>query len=555
MHLTLYEHNRGFVLQKLRQGEFDYIDTGDEVFESDFFRHIAARGILQKLAQTYPSPRSKTEVPVWLALGSSISMRLHGADAFNQYQFVVRCGGMMNALGPQLGHKSPDPGTGHIKLTCPGFNEKNIYPRDTPCDADFLRKFFRDTDAGRAEHWYNTEVARLFKKRHAYDRRGLFIGDGTYVFVPDNPKYQGASRLLFDEHNHPVDPKKLTPAQRQKGPYQWRRCYKLVTLLHLYPQLDCFLIVGFRLLPGKQNELPALYELMETFVATVGKGVVKRLILDRAFLDGPRMGHLKTAHGIDVLIPLRKNMDIYQDAMGLMGEVSFQDYQPPPPPLQKPLPQPVPETIAKREAKRRGTMEKKQAAQPPPAPDKQLVAQQVGVLGDFRSWSSCPVPLSVIYCRDTYADGHHHQWLLIDTARVKDPALARTQYRLRVQVEERYRQLKCFTDLMGFTSRRFSLVMHQVLTVLLTYSLVQLYLRKLQRAELSRKPLPNVRKELLPAASFVIVYCEGRVAFFDRLEYTESLLTLDEQARHKALARIQRLRRQHVVLRHTHGPP
>lgn len=559
MHITVYERDRGFVIEKLLEGEFDYIDTGDEVFEADFFRYIGANGILKKLAESYPSPRKKHDVPVWLALGSGISMRLHGAEAFNQYEYVIRCGGMMNAFGPDFGSKYADnDNNGNIKIACNGFNEKNSYPRDTPCHQDYLRKYYRDTDVGLAEYWYNTDVAKLFKKRHAYDKQGLFIGDATYIFVPDNPKYERSNKLLFDKHNHPVDPKKIRKAELKAGKYQWRRCYKLVTLLHVYPDLDCFLIVGFRLLPGKDSELPAFYELLDTFVDAVGQGVVKRLILDRGFLDGERIGKVKRVHGIDVLIPVRKNMDIYQDAVGLIDEVDFFDYKIPSN-ISKPDGQTEskPDTIAKREAKRLRTIKKKTKPHPAKPPDEQVISRQVGVLNNFDSWSSCPVPLSVVYCRDNYADGHSDQWLLLDTKSGTDvdPSQSRDEYRLRVQIEERYRQLKCFTDLMGFTSRSFSLVFHQIMTVLLAYSLVQLYLRRLKRAELNRKPLPNIRKQLLPAAAYVIVYCEGKVAFLDRLEYSDILLSLEGEPRLKARQRIRRLRRESALLSEMRKPP
>ena len=557
MHIAVYERDRGFVIEKLWQGEFDYIDTGDEVFEADFFRYIGASGILKKLAESYPSPRKKHDVPIWLALGSSISMRLHGAEAFNQYEYVIRCGGMMNAFGPDFGSKYDDGNNGNIKIACNGFNKKNTYSRETPCHQDYLRKYFRDTDAGRAQHWYNTEVPKVFKKRHAYNKEGLFVGDATYIFVPDNPNYECSCKLLFDEHNHPVDPDKVTKREMKAGKYQWCRCYKLVTLLHVYPELDCFLIVGFQLLPGKASELPAFYELLDTFVGAAGQGVVKRVILDRGFLDGERIGHVKEAHGIDVLIPVRKNMDIYKDAIGLVDEVEFSDYAEPTKAQSDEPAKAKPDRIARREAKRRRTNEKKVKSKPALPSEQEVVSRRVGVLKNFESWSSCPVPLSVIYCRDDYADGHSDQWLLLDTKSGADvdPSKTRDEYRLRVQIEERYRQLKCFTDLMGFTSRSFSLVLHQILTVLLSYSLVQLYLRRMKRAELNRKPLPNIRKQLLPAAAYVIVYCEGKVAFLDRLEYSDILLSLEGEPRNKARQRIRRLRREAALLSKIRRPP
>ena len=36
-----------------------------------------------------------------------------------------------------------------MTLACPGFNRKNTYDRQTPCDQDFLRQFARDTEGER----------------------------------------------------------------------------------------------------------------------------------------------------------------------------------------------------------------------------------------------------------------------------------------------------------------------------------------------------------------------------------------------------------------------
>jgi hypothetical protein len=50
---------------------------------------------------------------------------------------VLRSGGLIDALGPQLGGcKTTHPETHDVTLSCPGFNRKNGYDRQTPCDQD-----------------------------------------------------------------------------------------------------------------------------------------------------------------------------------------------------------------------------------------------------------------------------------------------------------------------------------------------------------------------------------------------------------------------------------
>ena len=65
MDLVIFEENKPFVLQSLGKGEFDYIESASEVYEADFFRFIKAGTILDKLTDTYPTPRKKEDVPLW----------------------------------------------------------------------------------------------------------------------------------------------------------------------------------------------------------------------------------------------------------------------------------------------------------------------------------------------------------------------------------------------------------------------------------------------------------------------------------------------------------
>ena len=101
-----YERNDGLVIEAFRRGEFDYLEGVGEVSEVDFFRALTQRKVLQKLADTYPSPCQKHEVPLWVYIASDISMRFHGVHPFHAFPYVVRSGGLVQAFGPQMGHKA-----------------------------------------------------------------------------------------------------------------------------------------------------------------------------------------------------------------------------------------------------------------------------------------------------------------------------------------------------------------------------------------------------------------------------------------------------------------
>jgi hypothetical protein len=520
----LFERNDALVIEAFRRGEFDYLEGVGEISEANFFRAITARKVLEKLANSYPSPCKKHDVPLWVYLASDISMRFHGVHHFHAFPYVVRSGGMVQAFGPQMGHKVTHPETGDVSLRCEGFNDKNDYDRQTPCDQDYLRKMARRTEARLLESWFNRDVVGIFKQHHAFDAEGIFIGDATYLFVPENSRYEGSSVMLFDEHNHPVEAKKLTAQQRRRCTL--RRCYKLVSLIHTNRAAEFFVYAGLKVTAGKEHESPILYRLVDQFVEHHGRRVMKRLILDRGFLDGPAIGRCKKEWGIDVLIPARSNMDIYQDVLGLA-----QAHRP--------------ESIQKREEARQRTLarRKAEAQAKAPAPTPSPIRSEVATVSGLKTFSSCPVPLNAIVNREVDAEGQWDYWVLLDTAAVHDPKRSRQDYALGTTIEERHRQLKCFSDLETFCSRAFNLIVHQVVFVLLTYSLLQWYLLRAGRKELNPKTRTRTLELLRPTTTAILIYYQNYVAFLSPLQHQELVLTLGEEARKKILAKTRRLRR------------
>ena len=557
MDLVIFEENKPLVLDALRDGEFDYIEAASEVFEADFFRFIKARALLDQLAETYPTPRKKEEVPLWFYVASNLSMRLHGVHAFDAFPMVVRSGGMLQAFGPKAGRKVVHPETRETTVLCEGFNQKNHYDRETPCDPDYLRKVAKDTDAEALIGWFNRDVVRVFRKHRVFDKEGLFIGDASYLFVPDNPMYEGSVRMLFGEDNHPVDLEqynKMTGAQKVRC--QWKRCYKMVTLLHTNRRRDFYVFVGVKVVSGKAHECPVLYELVKQWVEAMGPGVIKRLILDRGFIDGEAISLCKKKYGIDILIPIRRNMDLYRDALALFQEsdVDWLECKEREEEVKEPV-RPRPKAILKREKRRQKKLQQLKDQQPPPPPEEILIKKEAAAIGEFRSWSSCSVPLTVVANREHYADGRQEIWFLIDTKDVKDPSQTQQEYHLRTSTEERYRQLKCFTDLTHFTSRALSMVVNQVVFIMLAYNLLQIYLLRQGRKELNQKTLPRIRQQLLPSDNHIIVYWQNYYGLFKPFDLLGFVVMLREEARKKIAAKCQRIGRELNGLMQNPRPP
>jgi hypothetical protein len=560
MDLISFQYDRSFVLDALRQGDIDYLEHVSEAAEADLFRHLIRRQVIQRLAETYPTPRKKEEVPIWIYLSSELTLKLHGAQSYHAFPRILRCGGLIDALGPEMGgRKTPHPETGDVTLACPGFNDKNDYDRQTPCDQDFLRKFAHDTNTDRLHAWFNREVPRCLRSLGLFDPEGLFIGDASYLFVPDNEHYEQSDVLWFDEHNHPVDADKVDLRDQR---YQQHRCYKLVSLIHVHRKLDFFFVVAARVVPGRRHECPILYELVEEVVRAVHKGVIKVLIVDRGLIDGERMGSLKQKWAIDTIVPLRSNMDLYADALGLtrLRDFTWEPYVPAaaPPPAVTASPRPA--AVEKREAKRQRTLAQRKAeaaAAHSPAPIAPPLAPQtlLGIGRGMLSWSQCPVPLTAVVNRERDAQGRTQDWVLVSTSDRFAAAHIRSTYELRPAIEERHRQYKCFWDLTRMHSCAFALVVNQALFVLLAYTLVQAHLVLRQRQALTQGVWNRTWQLLSPTLEVVAVYYRQRFCLLTLAEYGRILLDITEPVRGKLREKLRRIEREQYSLLDTARAP
>lgn len=531
--LDIIEYHPQRVLEAFRQGEFDQIEIIGEADEKEFFELCFREKILEALAEGMPTARQKIEVPLWFQLAGHLSLKLHLENSYAAFEQVVQCGGLLSALPPELASKHLDAQTQAMELQCVGFNHKNHYPRKTPCDHDTLRKAVKDVPAAHWQQWFNGPVQQVFQRYGFFDPHGVFVGDGSYLFVPDNPAYEGSVVLWFDEHNHPVNYQELSAPERKKAHRE--RCYKLVSLLHL--RGDSYVYAAVAVVPGNVHEDPVLYQLVAHFVQTVGQGVMKLLILDRGFIDGPNITRCKKEWDIDVLIPMKKKMDIWADAWALGRQAHWQSFPPPAAPSAPPAPHP-PEVIARREAKRQATLN---AQRPAPDPAQVLQARELCWIEGFNSWSEAQVPLHVLLMRERYADGHADEWGLLTTRPYHEIQKPREDYGLRVKIEERHRLLKCFHDLSDFRSRQFNPIVAQVVFILLSYTLRQWQLWKRHQEELAGATPGLMHRHLNLRKEYVVIYLAHAYTRLPLVRFTREVLELEPKARAKALVKIRKL--------------
>jgi hypothetical protein len=281
------------------------------------------------------------------------------------------------------------------------------------------------------------------------------------------------------------------------------------------------------------------------------------------------MGHLKQKLAIDTIVPLRSNMDLYADAIGLtrLRGFAWEPYVPPDPggtPPPSPSTEPAkPLRVQKREAKRQQTLAQRKAqaasaaasATAQPAPALALPQTLLGLGRGLLSWSQCPVPLTAVVNRERDEYGQTQDWVLVTTAERFTAAQIRSTYQLRPAIEERHRQYKCFWDLTRMHSCAFSLVVNQALLVLLAYTLVQVHLVLRQRQELNRGVWDYTRQLLSPTLEVVAVYYRQRFCLLTLAEFGRILLDISDPARGKLREKLRRIEQEQYSLLENARPP
>jgi len=498
--VIIFQENKVEVRRRLRDGRIDYLDLTSWSFQDRLLGFLLEERFFEWCGSSYPTPRQRENIPVWFLLGCVIQMKLHRTAAFQRLEYILRSGSILTRVKFNVGLKGG------------GFNEKNKKERAIPIDPDTARKFFTDTDAVKVENWYNTDVQKWLRRHWGYsDKEGIFILDPTLLLLPDNPHYREAALLPLDSEGKYVEVKKLSPAERKR--FQYTRAYKLTMLLHYSRPDEYFLFAGGHLGRGDESGLKAGEELVDHFVSQMGKGVIKLLIMDREFIDGAMISRFKKKYGIDCLVPLKSNMHALIDALGIakLEEVPWVVY---------------------------GEVKDERG--------KVVEVEEVAGVGEIESWESCAVPLFIVLVRTQKRDGSIEIWSLACTRSFEDPREARKLYTGRMQIEERIDQIKNCWWVGLFTTPNFNADAVHVFFVLLTYSLVQLYLKSTHKEELAAQTIESLKQKERLGKDAVIVYADKYFAVFDVDEYTDIIVHLKEAARLRMCRWIKRFRRQKI---------
>ena len=485
----IYRKAQEHVLGRLKNGEVDYLDSTKWAFADEFLCFILQLKFFDFADKTYPNPRKVNFVPVWFLIAAQFVLRLHNRRIYDDLRYFLNAGSILTKIGFNAS-------AGGVV----GFNEKNSYERRTAIDADTVRKYYKDTNAQELRDWYNESIQGWFRGRKVFDRSGLFILDQSHLVVPDNPNYKDAVRMPVDEHGQRYSGlSKMSDEERKALVHH--PCYALSCLLHVNTSGDLYHIAGYDFGPGNTDELVQAENLLPAFLKMY-PGVVKELILDRGYISGAFIGGLKLNHNVDVLIPLKSSMNDFQDALTIAKDQSW--------------------TTTEDERDEHGKL---------------LRETVTTCVKKMDLWEECPVSLDVYVSKTTRWSNSKkayetYHWALAATKRYASEAAAIARYRLRTQVEERFRQLKCFWNIADFPSPAPGLMEAQICFISLTYSLLQLYLRRSDLQSLTNRTIETFRaKERL--IDNVLVYADDAFGVYDLDDYSLTLVDLEPEPKKK----------------------
>jgi Transposase DDE domain len=347
-----------------------------------------------------------------------------------------------------------------------GFNQKGTV---CPFDPDTLSQFLQSRTQTHYLRWLTDEVSLLRRRKLL---TGTFLLDCIDITV-ESDRYEKMGRVCDKDGT-----------VLYKG-------YKVACLVNLLPD-HTLVTVGLMVFPLTVPDLTCGQILIRHILRTQRFGFIKTLVMDMGFLDGAWLHELKTRFHIDAFIPVKTNMNILADAIGLAQyeRVAW-------------------ETI--RASPRR----------------------EVAVLSSLTSWDSAKLPLTCCLVRDTALDGKVTYWAIVTPKTVTRAREVYDVYTDRWDLEEAFNELTCLWQYDRFYSTKWSLVLAQVFFTFVIYSLVSLYKTE-KGGEIAEMGIKRLRLEHFRSQEDVVVYLEDCYAIFTVQElFALFLENMDAFARNK----------------------
>ncbi len=178
--LVIFKKNKPKVIAALKDGKISYVADSKWSFADEFYAFLISTGFFPFVEETYPNPRQRKNISLWILIGLMLQLKLNQSNSFLSLPGILKSGAILTRTSFNIGTVEG------------GFNRRNRYPRsegEIVCH-DTLRKYFKDTNAEQLISWNNGHFAKFLSSKRAIDKEGIFVVDGTHLLVADNKNYE-----------------------------------------------------------------------------------------------------------------------------------------------------------------------------------------------------------------------------------------------------------------------------------------------------------------------------------------------------------------------------
>jgi hypothetical protein len=458
----LVKFNQDETLSSLKQGKVENVRASSTCPVDQIVLYSMKQGLLQNSLRSFPDPRKKSEVPIEVLLLPQILQRLNDEHSLLLAPYMLNNAELIESLGYNA-----------IVLE-EGFNKRNVHPRKTAFHGETLKHVLLGLKADSIMKWFNESFQKLLKTE-APGRTKQYILDGTKIEIPSHLGHSYQQSGLVSDVND----------KHSFG-------YKAVWLQEIIDKKG--VIVALKIVPIQRHDIDVGRELVADFVFEPGSC----LIMDRGFIDAEWITHLKKTRGVDVVIPLKKNMEVTKSCVELANE--------------------------------RGLWK------PHPTRKKQQIAELGDKPGDLL-WIDCPVITHGVLARWTKKNGEITEVLFVTTQEKSTGKKILATYDQRTEIEESHRQIKCFQGLEKLPSKKFVQVVFRIVMGAVGFNLLNLFLNSESCEDLDEFSLKTLRQKRPEEKNpKVIIYAKTTFGILRLYQLLPTLMRLKGRVKEELIA-------------------
>ena len=456
--LPIISHKQKETIANLKAGEIDDLRVSNQLPIDDIVKFGLKEGFLKEGLKSFPDPRKNFDIPIEVLLLPQVLQRLDDEHSLLLAPYMLNSAELITELGYSA------------RVLEDGFNTKNKYERTTPFHGESLKHVLLSTKADKILSWFNNDWNQIMKS-NAPGRTRQYIIDGTEIIVPRHlyESFEGAG--LVKDSNDEIS------------------CgYKIVWIQEIIDRKG--VIRSMKFAPIQTHDLIIGKELIAEFDFEEGA----LLLMDRGFLDGEWITHLKIERKIDICMPLRSNSEITQFAVA--------------------------------------QAERDNSWTPHPTREKQKIYQ---IKKTELDWSLCQCFKSGVLVRFKKKNGEEKNIVFVDTREGLTGKTILATYDQRSEIEETHRQMKCFQGLEKLPSKKFIHVVFRIIMGTIAYNLFNLFLNSEKCSTLEDYTLKTHRQRRRSEERNpdIIIYTGDTYAILKNLDFLDLILTLKKSTQMK----------------------